>query len=196
MSLFKSVFMDQRVTVTPAEFREAAADLDAHLVRKLRKKLEGQCCAHGYVRPGSTQIMARSMGQAEHSRFTGDFIFHCKVRVACFLPYADQVVDGRVLKNNKLGIYALIVDEGRMREAIRILLPRDLHVGNAEFDGLEAGQGIRIRILRSRFQVNDAFIQAVGTYEGLAPEADAVNETKATTEKVEPTEKTAAIVVS
>ena len=173
MSMFKPVYLDRRISLSPTEFREAAKDLDAYLVKKIQKQLEGQCCTHGYVRPGSTAILARSMGQAEHGRFTGDFLFYCKVKVACLMPYANQLVDARVLKMNKLGAYALIVDEGRLREAMRILIPRDLHLGNEEFDGLTVGQGIKIRLLRSRFQANDAFIQAVGLYEGLAPEADA-----------------------
>lgn len=179
MSLFKPVYLDQRVALNPTEFREAAADVDAYLIGKLRKRLEGQCCTHGYVRPGSTQILARSMGQAEHGRFTGDFLYNVKAKVLCLLPHADQIVEGRILKMNKLGAYALIVDDGRLREAMRILLPRDLHLGNAEFDGLEAGQGVRIRLLRSRFQANDAFIQAVGVFEGMAPAADAKAEAEA-----------------
>jgi hypothetical protein len=179
MSLFKPVYLDQRVSLSPTEFREAAANIDEFLVKKIRKGLEGQCCMHGYVRPGSTQILARSMGQAEHGRFTGDFLYHCKVKILCLLPNADQMVDARILKMNKLGGYALVVDQGRVREAMRILLPRDLHLGNTEFDGLQVGQGVRVRILRSRFQANDAFIQAVGMFEGLAPSADASAEVAA-----------------
>jgi len=173
MSIFKPVYMDQRVALSPAEFSKAAPDIDAYLTGILRNKLEGQCCAHGYVRPGSTEILARSMGQAENGRFTGDFMFLCKVKVACLLPHANQLFDCRILTMNKLGAYALIVDNGRLREAMRILIPRDLHLGNAEFDGLQVGQGIRVRLLRSRFQVNDPYIQGVGMYEGLAPAADA-----------------------
>lgn len=172
MSLFKPVYLDQRMALSPTELREAAADIDAYLISKIRKRLEGQCCTHGYVRPGSTQILARSMGQAEHGRFTGDFLYNVKVKVLCLLPHADQITEGRILKMNKLGAYALIVDDGRLREAMRILLPRDLHLGNAEFDALEPGKGVRIRLLRSRFQANDAFIQAVGVFEGMAPAAD------------------------
>jgi hypothetical protein len=37
---------------------------------------------------------------------------------------------------------------------------------------LTVGQGIRVRLLRSRFQSKDAFIQSVGVFEGLAPNAD------------------------
>jgi len=172
MSLFKQVFIDQRVSLKPSELQEATSDIDGFLVAKIRKDLEGQCCMHGYVQPGTTQILARSMGQAEHGQFTGDFIFHCKVKVQCLLPHADQIVDARILKMNKLGGYALIVDEGRLHEAMRILIPRDLHLGIAEFDALTVGQGIRVRLLRSRFQSKDAFIQSVGVFEGLAPNAD------------------------
>jgi DNA-directed RNA polymerase subunit E'/Rpb7 len=168
MTLFKPVYLDQRVSVSPTELREAAADIDKFLVDKIRGGLEGQCCTHGYVRPGSTQILARSMGQAEHCRFTGDFLFHCKVKVMCLLPEAGQIVDAQILKMNKLGAYALVVDEGHVREAMRILLPRDLHLGNAEFDGLSEGTIIRVRLLRSRFQAKDPFIQAVGAYEGVS----------------------------
>jgi DNA-directed RNA polymerase subunit E'/Rpb7 len=179
MTLFKPVFLDQRMSLKPSELKEASADIDAYLIAKIRKDLEGQCCTHGYVRPGSTQILARSMGQAEHGRFTGDFIFHCKVKVMCLLPTADHMIEGRILKMNKLGGYALVVDEGRLREAMRILLPRDLHLGNTEFDALEVGQGVRIRLLRSRFQAKDAFIQSVGLFEGLSAAADAKKEAAA-----------------
>jgi len=167
MTIFKPVYLDQRVSLTPSELRDASDDIDAFLLAKIRKDLESQCCTHGYVLNGSTQILARSMGQAEHGRFTGDFIFNCKVKISCLLPTADQIIEGRILKMNKLGGYALLVDEGKIHEAMRILLPRDLHLGNTEFDSIEVGQGVRIKLLRSRFQAKDAFIQAVGVFEGL-----------------------------
>jgi hypothetical protein len=114
------------------------------------------------------------MGTAEHCRFTADFLFLCKIRILCLLPYADQIVEARVLKVNKLGAYALIVDEGRLHEAVRILVPRDYHLGNQEFDALKEKQGIRVKILKSRFQAKDSFIHTVGVFEGLAPAADEV----------------------
>ena len=174
--------MDQRVALTPSELKDAAEDIEAFLLKKMRKDLEGRCCMHGYVRPGSAQILARSMGQAEHGRFTGDFIFLCKLKLLCLLPTADQMVDARILKVNKLGAYALVVDEGRVREAMRILIPRDLHIGNVEFDSVKVGQGVRIKLLRSRFQTKDVFIQSVGLFEGFAPAADKKEEAAETDE--------------
>jgi len=165
MSLFQPVFLDQRIDLSPVEFREAAGDITGYLLEKMRKRMEGRCTTHGYVRNDSMQILARSMGQAEHGRFTGSFLYYCKIRMDCFLPHAEQVVEGRILKMNKLGAYALLTENGDDLEAMRILLPRDLHLGNAAFDSLTVGSLVRMRLLRSRFQANDAFIQSVAIYD-------------------------------
>jgi DNA-directed RNA polymerase subunit E'/Rpb7 len=168
MSLFRPVYMDQRVALSPTDFRDAAADVDAFLLKKLRKRLEEQCCTHGYVRGGSTQILARSMGQAEHCRFTGDFMYHCKVRILCYLPEAGQTVDAQILMTNKAGAYALLVDQGRVTEAMRIFLPRDFHLGNTAFDELQVEQVVRVRLLRARFKANDPFINVAGVFLGAS----------------------------
>jgi hypothetical protein len=167
MSVFKPVFMDQRIALTPMEFREAAADIDAFLLAKMKKGLEGQCCIHGYVREGSMQIMARSMGQAEHGRFTGDFLYFCKIRVDCLALHEGQLVEGQVLKVYKMGAYALLTEGGEVLEAARVLLPREFHIGHVEFDSLAPGAHIRMKVLRSRFQKSDAFIQAAGVMESV-----------------------------
>lgn len=171
MSLFKPVFMDHRITLGPTEFADldlaTTGSIEAFLTTKISKALEGQCCMHGYVKPGSTQVLARSMGQAEHGRFTGDFLYYCKVRVLCLLPEAGQILDARILKKNKMGAYALLMDEGKALEAMRILIPRDGYIGDAEFEGLEEDQLIRVKIMRSRFQINDAFIQGLAQLESI-----------------------------
>jgi hypothetical protein len=57
-----------------------------------------------------------------------------------------------------MGIYV------EYKDAIRVLLPRDLHIGNIEFDALAVGDKIEVEIKKSRFQVNDPFILCVGIY--------------------------------
>jgi len=166
MPLFQTVFIDQRVALKPSEFRDAISDLDSYLLTAMRKGVEGSCNAQGYVKPGSMQILARSMGQAEHCRFTGDYIFYCKVRMECLMPYDGMLIEGQVLKANKLGAYVLVTEGKKRLEAMRILLPRDLHMANAAFDSLKVGDNVRVKVMQTRFQVNDAFINAVGTFEG------------------------------
>jgi hypothetical protein len=165
MPVFAPVFIDQRVSLSPSEFRDASTDIDAFLLAKMKKTVEGVCSSHGYVREGSLQIMARSMGQAEHGRFTGDFLFYCKLRMDCLSLHEGQMVEAQVLKANKAGAYALLTDGGQTLEAARVLLPREFHVGNVDFDALAPGSRVRVKILKSVFQKNDAFIQALGTVE-------------------------------
>jgi hypothetical protein len=60
-----------------------------------------------------------------------------------------------------MGIYAVY------ENAIRIMIPRDLHLGDEDFDQLKVGDRIRVEIQKSRFQLRDPFIVSVGLYRGL-----------------------------
>jgi hypothetical protein len=61
-----------------------------------------------------------------------------------------------------MGIYAVY------ENAIRLMVPRDLHLGDEEFDQVQVGERIRIEIQKSRFQLKDPFIVSVGIYRGRA----------------------------
>jgi hypothetical protein len=46
------------------------------------------------------------------------------------------------------------------------MVPRDLHIGNEEFDNLKVGDTISVEIKKSRFQLRDPFIVSVGMFRG------------------------------
>ena len=156
--MYHTVYLDDRVAVSPAEINmiRSPENIKNILLDKLREKHEGKCNANGYVRPGSIELLARSMGVAENGRFTGNLMYDCKIKCDELYPTGGSVVDAIVLKVNKMGAYAVF------DEAMRILIPRDLHIGSKEFDALKEGDGIKVRIERTRFQTNDPFIMAVG----------------------------------
>jgi len=171
--MYKSVFLEERISVNPSDItkREVAHDVDSLIVERLRKKIESRCIASGYVKPSSLELLHRSMGTAENGRFTGNYIFYVKLRCKVFHPETDTPIECKVIKVNKMGAYAVF------DEAMRVLLPRDLHIGNVEFDGLSPDDTITLQILRSRFQTNDPFISAVGMFisrskKGKAPAAE------------------------
>ena len=56
-----------------------------------------------------------------------------------------------------MGAYAAFED------SLRVLLPRDLHLGNDSFDEIKVGEKIRVKIAKTRFSTKDQFIMAVGT---------------------------------
>ena len=157
-TMYAAIFIDERVALTPSELNivRSTDDLRAILQTKLREKHEGKCNANGYVRPGSIALLARSMGVSENGHFTGNILYDCKLKCEVLYPSTGTELDVRVLKVNKMGAYAVY------DEAIRILLPRDLHAGSMTFDDIKEGDTIRTIIERSRFQTHDPFIMAVG----------------------------------
>jgi DNA-directed RNA polymerase subunit E'/Rpb7 len=98
------------------------------------------------------------MGIAENGRFTGNWIYYVKTQCKVFHPETNSPVTCKVIKVNKMGAYVVF------DEAMRVLLPRDIHTGNETFDALEPDDTVVVNILRSRFQTNDPFISAVGLF--------------------------------
>ncbi len=156
--MFHTIYLDERIALTPIELNSirTADGIKEILLTKLREKLAGRCNADGYVNPGSIELLDRSMGVAENGRFTGNLLYDCKIKCDVLYPTADTIIQGLVLKVNKMGAYVVYGD------AIRILLPRDSHIGNARFDELKEGESVQVCIERTRFQTNDPFIMAVG----------------------------------
>ena len=59
-------------------------------------------------------------------------------------------------------------------EAIRVIVPRDLHIGDEAFEQVEIGETVKVQIKKSRFQINDPYILSVGMFlsssgKGVAP---------------------------
>jgi DNA-directed RNA polymerase subunit E'/Rpb7 len=158
--MYHTVYLDERIALTPGEFNAAHTPETIRdiIITKLREKHEGKCNSNGYVRPGSIDLLGRSMGIAENGAFTGNIVYDCKIKCDVIYPTAGAELLADVIKVNKMGAYAVF------DEAIRVLLPRDLHLGNTEFDGIEEGTKVKVRIERSRFQTNDPFIMAVGIF--------------------------------
>ena len=102
---------------------------------------------------------------AKSGTFTSDFTFRCKVQCDVLYPAVGDIVDTEVLKVNKMGAYSAFED------SLRVLMPRDLHQGNVNFDELKIGDKIRVKILKTRFQSHDEFIMAVGTLEDIVASA-------------------------
>lgn len=161
--MYKTVLLEERVTLNPSDTisKESIGTegyIENILLQRLKAKTEGKCISSGFVKPDSLEILHRSMGTAENGRFTGNWIYYVKLQCMVFYPETNMPVKCKVIKVNKMGAYAVF------DEAMRVLLPRDLHIGNEEFDSLKPDDVVVINILRSRFQTNDPFISSVGLF--------------------------------
>ena len=149
---------EEKVTLTPADLSREITSFDEILLDRLKNSIEGKCSRHGFVIPGSLELLSRSMGAAEKGRFTADFLYHLKAQGKVYNPPDGFQAEGDVIRKNKMGLYLII------NNAIRIMVPRDLHIGNEEFDSIQIGDVIRVEIKKSRFQVNDTHILSIGQY--------------------------------
>jgi len=161
---------EEKIAITSKDLSKEIRSFDELIIRKLKFQLEGKCSRDGYVIPNTLELLSRSAPIAEKGRFTGDFLCYLKAQGKVYNPPDGTIVEGEVIRKNKMGIYVVV------ENAIRIMIPRDLHIGNDKFDAIELGERIRIEIKKSRFQVNDSHILSVGQY------IDSIGKTSASTE--------------
>ena len=167
MDIQNVAMFEEKVALGPRvlnELRSNNKTLDDLILSVLREKLEGKCNHHGYVVPDSIKLLSRSMGILENGRFTGNILFYVQAQGMVYNPANGTAIVGTVLKKNKMGLYVIYKD------AIRILVPRDLHLKNPDYETIVPGNQISIKICKSRFQVNDPFIMSVGVLDGAAIE--------------------------
>ena len=160
-----TALFEERASLTSRDLRGEITDIDGLLLQKLSTRMENKCSRHGFVLPGTMKILSRSMGYIEKGRFTGDIIFHVQAEAKVLNPPAGFTLEGVVIRKNKMGMYVSYND------AIRIILPRDLHIGDEAFEAVPVGATVSVEIQKSRFQVNDAYILSVGLFRGAAVDA-------------------------
>ncbi len=153
------VVFEEKVSLSPNDFnRLRDISIDEILLNKFAATNEGRCSIHGWVVPGSLRILSRSMAHIEGGRFTGDLTTWLQVEGSVIYPVDGVRLTGLVLKKNKMGLFVMY------KEAIQIMIPRDLHLGNEEFDGIQIGDQIEVELKKSRFQVKDMNIISVGLF--------------------------------
>lgn len=186
-----TAFFEKKLSLTPSDLNEVKkVSVEDILLRKAKEAMESKCSEHGFILPGSIKILSRSMGYFESARFTGDAVYYIKAEGKVIYPADGTRVIGEVFRKNKMG---LIVDYNK---AIRIQVPRDLHLGSEEFESLEVGDVIEVEIKCSTFAINDPYILSTGVFiekkeaitEGVVapPKNTGVQESK---EDVPPVEK-------
>ena len=128
-------------------------NIHASLVAQLRHKYEGICLPEGYVQPRSITITEHSFGRTNILK--GGLDYSVRFQADLCLPHAGQKFRAPVTLKSKIGLHA-------ETDPIKVLLPRDLHIGNSDFDEVDVGQTIEFEVVGSRFQQGDETIVVLG----------------------------------
>jgi len=170
----ETIYLDERISLTPLELNtcNSPEEIQHVLEQKMRDKYEGRCHSSGYIQAGSLSLLTKSMGFFEHGRFTANILYDCRASCKIYIPVAKSILKVKITMMNRMGAYALLATEGE-DQAMRIQIPRDLHLGDVTFDALAVGSVVHVELLRSRFQTNDPFIQAIARLAAGADDAGA-----------------------
>ena len=174
---------ETKVTLTAKDMGKDITNLDELLEKKIKEQYEGRCSRNGYVLPNTVQMISRSMGMVEKGRYTGDVLFYAEAAAKVLQPPDGIEIEGTVIRQNRMGMY---ID---YQGAIRVMVPRDLHIGEVEFNDLvKIGDTVRVEIKKSRYQVNDTSILSVGIFKGRVKAGNGSEEEKKEEKKEEFTE--------
>lgn len=121
-------------------------NIDASLIAQLRMKYEGICVAEGYIQRQSITIVEHSLGRT--NLIKGGLDYTVRFQADVCMPHPGQVFRAPVILKSKIGINAEVTP-------IKVLLPRDLHIGNGTFDDIQEKQEIEFEVVGARFQQGD-----------------------------------------
>lgn len=128
-------------------------NIQASLLAQLRLKYEGVCVAEGYIQRRSIAIVDHSLGRT--NLIKGGLEYAVQFQADVCMPHPGQVFRLPVTLKSKIGIHA-------ESTPIKALLPRDLHIGNVDFDTVSDKEEIEFEVVGARFQQGDESIVVLG----------------------------------
>lgn len=183
-----TAFFEKKLSLSPSQLNEVKkTPIEALLLKKAQEMMEGRCSDQGFVLPGTVQVLSRSMGYFESARFTGDVNYYVKIQARVVYPVDGIRVSGEVIRKNKMGLYV------NYRDAIRIQVPRDLHLGDLTYDSVQVGDQVTVEIKRSKYSIHDPYILSSGIFQSLdkrlVEEEQAVEQEEEQVEEEQPVEQ-------
>jgi DNA-directed RNA polymerase subunit E'/Rpb7 len=136
--------INRRVSLNP---RFLDLDFAKYIEKIVKNNVEGRCIREGYVVPGTTIVLERSMGNLNNNQFNGNIIYDVKIGVKiCNIP-VNSVVKAPIIKMNKLGLLAEL-------GPLMIIVPKEIHSNKDAFKDIKIGDEIELLIIGKTFELN------------------------------------------
>lgn len=123
------------------------------LLSQLRTNLEGHCSSEGFIQSQSITILEYSIGRTNYVK--GGLDYDVTFQADVCLPHPGQIFKATVELRTKIGIHAILTP-------LKVLIPRDLHIGNQEFDNVETEKEIEFEVIDCQFKQMDKDIIIIG----------------------------------
>jgi DNA-directed RNA polymerase subunit E'/Rpb7 len=128
-------------------------NIQSSLLAQLKGLYEGKCIPEGYIQQNSITVANYSLGRVNYIKGGVDYdvVFQADI---C-MPHVGQKFKAPVKLRSKVGIHA-------ETPPIKVLIPRDLHLGNQEFDSVNIDEDIEFEVIGAQFKQEDQNIVVVG----------------------------------
>jgi DNA-directed RNA polymerase subunit E'/Rpb7 len=128
-------------------------NIQSSLLAQLKGLYEGKCIPEGYIQRNSITVANYSLGRVNYIKGGVDYdvVFQGDI---C-MPHVGQKFKAPVKLRSKVGIHA-------ETPPIKVLIPRDLHLGNQEFDSVKVDEDIEFEVIGAQFKQEDQTIVVVG----------------------------------
>lgn len=127
-------------------------NMQASILAQLRMNFEGKCSAEGFIQRNSITIINYTLGRLNYIKGGADYDVQFQADVC--MPHAGQRFKAPVTVRSRIGIHC-------ETPPIKVLIPRDLHIGNADFENVKIEDDIEFEVVGSRFKQHDEDIIVV-----------------------------------
>ena len=123
--------------------------------KKLSTTIEGKCSKEGYIKNGSVQVVSYSSGVLIENNVLFDVSFECLI---C-RPVEGMRILCKIDNVTKAGIRASYYNHSE--SPVTIFLARDHYATNPLFSKLVEGDIINVKVIGTRFELNDDNIYVI-----------------------------------
>jgi DNA-directed RNA polymerase subunit E'/Rpb7 len=140
-------------------------NIQSSLLLQLKQNYEGRCIPEGFIQPNSITIVNYSLGRTNYIK--GGIDYDVTFQGDICMPHIGQRFKAPVRLRTKIGIHA-------ETPPIKVLIPRDLHLGSKDFEEVNLEDDIEFEVVGSQFKQEDENIIVVGKLlSKVAPPAEA-----------------------
>jgi DNA-directed RNA polymerase subunit E'/Rpb7 len=147
--MFSRVSIEESILV-PYQY---CASPEKYFMSYAKEKLEGKCRNEGYLSIGSMKLESYSGGLL----YADSVSFDVKFKADVCNPEIDTISDCKIINNTKIGIRGIYQE---LDNPIVFFVSRE-HNPSKNFDEYFIGQTIKVKIIGTRFELNDLSISSI-----------------------------------
>jgi DNA-directed RNA polymerase subunit E'/Rpb7 len=128
-------------------------NIQSSIALQLKQNYEGRCTPEGFIQQNSLTIVNYSLGRTNYIK--GGIDYDVTFQADICMPHIGQRFKAPVKLRSKIGIHA-------ETPPIKVLIPRDLHLGSTDFEEVKIDDDIEFEVVGSQFKQEDENIIVVG----------------------------------